>query len=76
MRILQRDDIHPDDIFAMAYATRATARLAARANREAWGHPTLGVVNVETVGWVSVIDLRPALAEHGCPPRKPGPRHP
>lgn len=71
LRILQRDDIHPDDIHAMTYATRATAALAARANREAWGHPTLGVVNVEGIGWVSVIDLRPALAASGCPPIPP-----
>lgn len=71
LRILDRDDLHPGDVHAVAWPTRNAALLSARANREAWGIPTLGVVNVEPLGWVVVMDLRPALAEHGVPPRRP-----
>lgn len=67
LRILQRDDIHPRDVYAVTHPTRNAALLSARANREAFGLPTLGVVNVEPLGWVTVCDLRRSLAELGCP---------
>jgi hypothetical protein len=59
--------VHPDDVVATRHATRTTVLLTARANREAYGHPTLGAIKDAGRGWVVVLDLRPALAELGCP---------
>jgi hypothetical protein len=64
--------VHPGDVLATVHKTRATALLAARANREAHGHPTLGVARVEGAGWVAVVDLRPGLAALGVPPTPVG----
>lgn len=56
-------DLRPVDVYAIAYPDRRSALLHARANREAYGHEIAGFVNVESVGWVVVLDLRRALAE-------------
>lgn len=68
LRILGLDGIHPADVVASTHPTRRMALLSARANREVFGHPTLGVAPVKGAGWVAVADLRPALAAAGCPP--------
>ena len=55
--------LRPVDVYALAYPDRRSALLHARANREAYGHEIAGIVNVESVGWVVVLDLRRAFAE-------------
>lgn len=67
LRIIGRADIHPGDVFAYTQPTRRRALLSARANREVYGHPIIGVVEVDPLGWVVVLDLRPALTAADCP---------
>ena len=62
LRILGRRDLDPRDILAMVHDTEELARLSAEANADAWGLPTVGVANVESVGWIVVVDLRDAIA--------------
>lgn len=60
------------DVVACTFTERRWALLSARADRQVWGHPNLAILNVPQLGWVSVTDLRPALAAlaaAGIPPR-------
>ena len=63
LRSIDRQDVPPEDVVAWAYPTLTLALLGQRANREAYGHPPLGIFHdPETSEWVTVIDLRPVLA--------------
>lgn len=56
----------PDDVeglvLVFGHASRAAAYAFALADRRVFGHPAERELR-EGVGWVSVVDLRPALAE-------------
>lgn len=62
-----RDDV-AGVVLVFAAGSRESAEASAAANREVWGHPARAELR-EAVGWVSVVDLRPALgAAVGCAP--------
>jgi hypothetical protein len=48
-------------VLVFAHRDRAGAEASAAANREEYGHPSWVELR-ESVGWCSVVDLRPALA--------------
>lgn len=56
-----RDDVD-GQVLVFAHADEGAARVFAAADRVIYGHPT-SVELREAVGWVSVVDLRPRLAE-------------
>jgi hypothetical protein len=70
----------PDDVdgavLVFGHRDEEAARVFAAANRAVYGHPA-AVDLREAVGWVSVVDLRPRLAEldrerFGLDPRRTG----
>lgn len=65
-----RADVHPRDVAAFIHPTEASALRSVKTNRDTYGHPTFGPILVEG-GWLEAVDLRPALAEHGCQPTDP-----
>jgi hypothetical protein len=50
-------------VFAYVKPTEDAAARSAAVNRHEYGHPTVGIVNVESTGWVVVLDLRPDIAK-------------
>jgi hypothetical protein len=71
LRLLgKRDEVHPRDAFACVYSSREAAEAFREANREHWGHPSLGIVVVDG-GVLGVSDLRPALRGFGAEPTNP-----
>lgn len=62
LRIIGRDDLQPAHVHTFIHPTEELANLSAEANADAWGLPTIGVANVESVGWIVVLDLRPSIA--------------
>lgn len=63
LRALGRHDLAADDVFAYVMPSRTAALLSARANREAWGHPTIGIAPIDGSRWVVVLDIRPWLGD-------------
>jgi hypothetical protein len=55
-------DVAPCDVLAFEFSQRRWALLSARVDREVYGHPNLAIVHARHLGWVTVTDLRPALA--------------
>jgi hypothetical protein len=49
-------------VLVFAHRDRAGAEAYAAANRDEYGHPSWVELR-ESVGWCSVVDIRPALAE-------------
>jgi hypothetical protein len=66
-----RGQVHPLDAHACLYSSAQMAAAWAQLNLDHYGHPSLGILVVEG-GVIGVIDLRPALAAHGCLPVPPG----
>lgn len=54
-------DEQGDTVLVFAHADREHAEASAACNREHYGHPARAELR-EAVGWVSVVDLRPAIA--------------
>ncbi len=54
------DDI-PGQVIVFAHASRAAAEAYADGDRRYYDHPATVQLR-EAVGWVSVVDLRPAIA--------------
>lgn len=56
----------PDDVegqvLAFAHSSRESAEAFAAADVEWFGHPAYAELR-ESIGWVSVVDLRPAIAQ-------------
>jgi hypothetical protein len=50
-----------DNVLVSAHGSREAAEAYAAANRDVWGHPSTAE---EIPVWVTVTDLRPAMAEN------------
>jgi hypothetical protein len=48
-------------VLVFAHGSREAAEAGAACNREHYGHPSRAELR-ESVGWVTVVDLRPAIA--------------
>lgn len=57
-------DEHGEVVLVFAHCCWAHAHDSARCNREHYGHPAWVELR-EAVGWVCVVDLRPAIAALG-----------
>ncbi len=51
----------PGEVLVFAHETREAAEAFAEGNRRYYGHPSEAQLR-EAVGWVSTVDLRPAIA--------------
>lgn len=50
----------PGEVLVFAHASEEEAKHSAKANREFYGHPSH---HEQRIIWVTVVDIRPALAE-------------
>jgi hypothetical protein len=69
----KRDEVHPDDAYALVYPSRECAEVFAESNRRNNDVPSLGIIEHDGA-WIGVLDLRhqatglitpPAVADDG-----------
>jgi hypothetical protein len=66
----KRDEIHPDDAFALIYPDRAYFEASAKRDREIHHNDVIGPLETPD-GLIGIVDMRWQMREMGCPPTDP-----